>query len=665
MANSQNNDAEKKDSQALGFEALVGSSEKFKELQRECSVAVKLSLTGITNLVVKYEDPCLVDCFLKTCFKTKDLYKGTYEIDAVELQCGRPGQGLGIQYIDSLIFGTPEESEDSQGLASIPKTDAQTGKRKRKPDGFVNRREVLTGTFEDRLLVIKNIDYSEFCPNKPGVIDPRALWIFDNFRNPSIKKGCRLLLVTNKKLSFPFKVRTINFDPVDDFEARHIIDSFIRLYKSKKYKVDFSDSQKEQMVRKLCGLTYTEAGDALGESMSRSPNKDNSEKKIVDANRAVKNLRCKINRNFMEDAVGLTHLSPKPWEDYICPESSNFTYDVKKIVRDFNEINDLKIKQEEIIEASKKDKSLSDVGIVKNIEAIRARMPHVLILYGRGGVGKSAFPVHFAGLLDFDVWDFNIGASHSKWVGEGPERMREALAKISKATHLIVRIDEYDRAIGSTAASGQGMHEAHKQVEAEFMNWLQNSQEENFFVKNDIFLVLTTNHKENITGPLMRSGRADLVMDIADFDEKSMRESFLTAPRRMASRGVNVVDFSNMDNLQKAIEGLDLDRLVGIASRKGFTVRDVDMLILEMAAHNYYFKKNKQGIQWSTESFVKVLENSIGSARSEETSELVLGDRSLMEEKQEEIDAQLKFPFDEECSTECDIEAFTQKDAFE
>ena len=139
-------------------------------------------------------------------------------------------------------------------------------------------------------------------------------------------------------------------------------------------------------------------------------------------------------------------------------------------------------------------------------------------------------------LNDFDCWDFNIAASHSKWVGEGPQRMREALSRISKGSHLVVRIDEYDRAIGSTSGSGQGMHEAHKQVEAEFMNWLQNSQEENFLVNNDIFLVLTTNHKENITGPLMRSGRADLVIDISDFDEDSMRRAFLSAPRRMKNR---------------------------------------------------------------------------------------------------------------------------------
>ena len=38
------------------------------------------------------------------------------------------------------------------------------------------------------------------------------------------------------------------------------------------------------------------------------------------------------------------------------------------------------------------------------------------------------------------------------------------------------------------------------------------------FVKRNIFVVLTTNHKENITGPMLRSGRTDLVIDIEESD---------------------------------------------------------------------------------------------------------------------------------------------------
>ncbi|TRZ80663.1 AAA family ATPase [bacterium] len=654
----------KRDSQNISYVELVGNSNKFAKLKKELTVATKLSLTGITNLVTNYEDPYLVNCFLKTCWKASELYNETYDIDAVELQMGAPGQGNATAHLDSLIFGSPitEEDTDGLGVASFA-TDPQTGARQRKTDGFVNRKEVAIGEAKNKTLIIKNIDYCmDFFQKNPGEVDARSLPMFDNFRNPDIKCGCKIVLVTNEKLKFPFAIRTIELEPVDEFEANHIFCSFIRLYQRYNVEVIFSEAQKKQIIRKLCGLTYSEAGDAIAEAMSRSmspESKGSTEKKIISA-MVVRELREKINRSFMEKASGLTHLSPKPWEDYICPESSNFTDDVGKILRDFSEIETLK-EQSEVLSAENKDNTVLE----DDIEAIQTRIPHVIVLYGKGGVGKSAFPVHFADLLKFDVWDFNVGASHSKWIGEGAERMREALSKIDKASHVVVRIDEYDRAMGATDSSGQGMHQAHKQVEAEFMNWLQNSQEDNLFVKNNIFIVMTTNHKDNITGPLLRSGRADLVIDIDNFDEKSMMQTFKSAARRTKNRGVKMLGLGTQAKLEESIDKLDLNKLAELATAKHFTVRDIDMLLLEMAAHDYYFRKGQKGIQWTTENFVKVLECSSGSIKGDSTCELKLGDREVINGKVSDNNPQMRFAFDEECiGDDFNIDAFKNSDIF-
>ena len=639
----QNNEAIKS-TELIDLKSLIQQSKNFQRLKNELLVSTRLSLTGITNLVVNYEDPFVVDTFLRDCFKLQDLYNNTIDIDAIELQKGAPGSGNSSHWIDELIYGT-YETESKPENADIPeiKVDPQTGKRKRLPNGFVSRKVVQKPSdFKDKLLIIKNVDYClDFCQS-PGSIDARALWIFDNFRNVNVRKTCRLLLITNKPLVFPFKVMTVTLHPVDSDEANHVINSFISTYKNKNYTVSITKSQREQMVRKLSGLTYTQAGDALGSAIPWSETAPGS--KNISGALVLKKLRAKINQNFMEDGFGLTHLNPRPWEDYICPESSNFTYDVKKIMRDFKEIERLRTAAESAVKTGKDDDQYSNT-----IEAIQIRMPHIFVLYGKGGVGKSAFPIHLAGLLDFDVWDFNVNAIHSKWIGEGSKQMRETLKKITSTSHLIVRVDEYDRAMGASGESGDGMHEAHKQVESEFMNWLQNCQEDSLFVKNNIIVVLTTNHKENITGPLLRSGRADLVIDIDNFDAKSMKETFMTSARRMTNRGIKVLGYYTQDSLHKAIEKLDLDKLSELCTIKGFTVRDVETLIMEMAAHDYYYKLTGKGLQWNTETFLEVLENSQGSVRDSSTGELVLGDRQILmrqDSKEKEKDSHQQGNFD-------------------
>lgn len=1011
------NDQQVKKPAIDSYPSLVTKSEAFINFHAELVTTVNISTTGITNLVVDYEDPFLVKTFLRSCYNSSKLYNETVDVDAVELQQGAPGRGNASNFLDEMIYGTYKMlPPDPSGLGGPQfDIDKATGARKRNADGFLSRAAALNGTCKDKVLVIKNIDHSlDFCPNTPGCVQ-NSLWIFDNFRNPIVRKTMKLLLVSNIPLKFPFKIRRIHLPKVNDYEANHVIDSVLQLYQIKGYNIGFSDNQRTHICRKLTGLTYSESTDVIMAAISNScdevPDSAGVVQKIIDGKKVVKLLREKINSMLMEDSFGLTHLTPRPWEDYICAESSSFTYDVKKILRDFNEIKRL-TKIRDTLEKVHKDASATS----KTIEAIQIRMPHVMVLYGSGGVGKclgkgtkvlmfngdiknvedvkvgdklmgpdsmprnvlrttsgighlyrveqkngddyvcndkhilslqktpspsdkttdfisaedfvkkdknwrkyhngwktgvefseqslpidpywlglwlgdgtarkpqitvgdmdvettkwlenwakenglfiskthqngasalyfscrigsgvcktganhvrnglkklkllkkniasdnfvsgekhipeiylknssqnrlllmaglidsdgymtktgsiqftntnkrlaqdylylvrslgfkafwseaikgiksrnykvraytvtiggalsriptklprkqghdnpqkrslrctinvvpigegeyfgfeidgdkqfllgdftvthnSAMPIHLAGLLEFDVWDFNINATHSKWIGEGSERMRETLKKIAQATHIVVRVDEYDRGMGSTGEDGSGMHEAHKQVEAEFMNWLQNCQEDNLFVKNNIFIVMTTNHKENITGPMLRSGRSDLVIGIDNFDTKSMIEAFDSASRRMSHRGVKVVGFDGVNDLQNAINKLDKPRLAEIAMTKGFTVRDIDILVIEMAAHAYYKKVNGEGLEWNTENFVKVLERSQGSTRDNTTGELVIGDRFIYGKEDDKVvidDKQQYFSFfDKDPSNLNQLKIFDQK----
>ena len=630
------------DGSELTIKYMINNSNRYKSLIQTLKSTASLSITGITNFVVDHENPYLVDCILKQAFKQEQLFNGTVYIDAVELQHGRPGRGSSVRYLDELIYGTFQMID--KGGQQVPDVDPETGVLKRQANGLTNRKGLrLTGDEEclDKLLIIRNIDFClDFCKSEdPGVVDTRALMLLDRFRDPKYRLACGLILITNKPLNLPFSINTVEIKYCSNFEVRHFLNVYLKTFQAKNFDIQITESQVQQIVRKLSGMTYNQVGDILGYSFVRS--KSNGDKKSIDMVKVLKVMRKKVNSDFMNGGFGLTQLESRPWEDYICPSASNFTFDIKKLLRDFTEVDKLMVEQKSLKDKkkrTKKETGRSDV-ITDTIDQLRTRMPHVIILYGQGGVGKSAFPIHLAGLLDMDVWDFNINATHSKWIGQGSEQMRGSLNKISQSSHVIVRIDEYDRAIGSTNERGGGMHEAHKQVESEFMNWLQNAQEENLFVKNNIFVVMTTNHVQNITGPMLRSGRADLVIDIGSFDTASMKEAFETCARRMNNRGVSVLGFESAEDLQAEINALDLDQMSELATLKRFTVRDIEMLIIEMAAWRYYYEMepSDDGIPWTSESFVKVLEKSVGSVKDGSTGELILGDRYFHDEEPEDL----------------------------
>jgi len=619
---------------AKPYEQLVQSSEALQKEGRRLKTKVRSSMTGITNLVINYENHSLVKHFLNNVYHPEDLFRNTLEIDAVELQQGKPGKGLATEALDEMIYGSFIKEENSMGIPS-PVIDPQTGKRTRNTDGFVSRPEVLKDKFEDKVLIINNLDACmDFCRDI-GKVDLRSLPVLNQFRAPMVRRKCRLLLITNEPLELPFEVLRVDIPSVTSYEAENIVAELVKVFQNKEYVVKITETQKEQVCRKLAGLTYTQASESLMQSMIEN---SQDEEGHICFTRVLKNLRTKINEALMKTAEGISQISARPWEDYICPEDSNFTFDVQKLLRDFREISRINktIEDEENKDAN--DIDYDKVNFLQSlVDALEFRIPNVIVLHGKGGVGKSAFPVHLAGLLGFDAWDFNISASHSKWVGEGGERIRKSLKQIIKTSHVVVRVDEYDRAIGAEGSSGSEMHSAHKQVESEFMNWLQNNQEENVLGKRKIIMVLTTNHKENITGPLLRSGRADLVIDIGDFGPESIEEVFKTSARRLYNRGVKIIGYSNQEALQKSIDTLDIPRLAEICSKKGFTVRDVETLIIEMATHDYYTRRNndENGLLWNTDTFVDVLKESSGSIDTNNgtTKELELGDRVVIDKK--------------------------------
>lgn len=259
-------------------------------LKTELSIACKLSLSGITNFVTGYEDASIVDVVLQQCFESQYLYNQSINISAVELEKGEPKKGNAIKWLDDLIFG----SVDINIHDGSPIENPQHGCFVRRPNGFVNRREVIGQKALDKQLVIRDVDLSmEFC-TASGKITRQALPLFEKFRNPQVKKGCRILLVTRKPVIFPFKIRSVYMPKIDDVLAQDVINSFVALYTKSQYTININENQNKELLSLLKGHTYMEAGDHLGYAFSRSNIK--GERKI-DISKVIEEIKSLAGKN--------------------------------------------------------------------------------------------------------------------------------------------------------------------------------------------------------------------------------------------------------------------------------------------------------------------------------------------------------------------------------
>ena len=230
----------------MSYAALAEESVNFQHFRREVQVFSKMSISGITNVVVHYECPELVRLVLERAYPLEKLYRKRLDINAAYLT--NP-----VQSIASLLFGSPVPDGVWGSNMECP----------REEDGFCHRKGVLTGSCKDKTLVISGIDSPDFC-DENGAILRSALWIFNKFRNPRLKRGCHLVLVTNEKVIFPFSVARVYFPLVDEFEANHIINSFILLFKNANYSIEIKSNIEghealREIVSCLKGKTYAEA----------------------------------------------------------------------------------------------------------------------------------------------------------------------------------------------------------------------------------------------------------------------------------------------------------------------------------------------------------------------------------------------------------------------
>jgi cell division protease FtsH len=195
----------------------------------------------------------------------------------------------------------------------------------------------------------------------------------------------------------------------------------------------------------------------------------------------------------------------------------------------------------------------------KKFQALGARIPKGVLLFGPPGTGKTLLARAVAG--EAGVPFFSISGSDfvEMFVGVGASRVRDLFEQAKQASPCIIFMDEID-AVGRHRGAGMGGgHDEREQT----LNQLL-VEMDGFEMKDNIILIAATNRPDILDPALLRPGRFD-------------RQIMVDRPDRLGRKKILEVH-SRGKPLAKEI---DLDTLA--AGTPGFTGADLSNLINEAA----------------------------------------------------------------------------------
>ena len=143
-----------------------------------------------------------------------------------------------------------------------------------------------------------------------------------------------------------------------------------------------------------------------------------------------------------------------------------------------------------------------------------------VLLYGPPGTGKTLLAKAVANEADANFISIKGPELLSKWVGESEKGVREVFSKARENAPTVVFFDEID-AIAAERGSGGGDSNVGERVVSQLLTELDGLEE-----LEDVVVVATTNRKDLVDNALLRPGRLDKHVEVADPDEAARREIF-------------------------------------------------------------------------------------------------------------------------------------------
>jgi ATP-dependent 26S proteasome regulatory subunit len=170
--------------------------------------------------------------------------------------------------------------------------------------------------------------------------------------------------------------------------------------------------------------------------------------------------------------------------------------------------------------------------------------PRGVMLLGVQGCGKSLCAKAVASLWNLPLLRFDVGRMFSSLVGSSEENIRRAIQTAESVAPVILWIDEIDKALAGSAASGASDGGTSARVFGTILTWLSEKT-------SSVFVICTANDISHLPPELLRKGRLDEIFFV-DLPSPQERTEVLRIHLRKRSRDPSQFD---LDALARACEG--------------------------------------------------------------------------------------------------------------
>ena len=180
--------------------------------------------------------------------------------------------------------------------------------------------------------------------------------------------------------------------------------------------------------------------------------------------------------------------------------------------------------------------------------------PRGVMLLGVQGCGKSLCAKAVAKLWNLPLLRFDMGQMFSSLVGSSEENIRRAIQTAESVAPVILWIDEIDKALAGSAASGGSDGGTSARVFGTLLTWLSEKT-------SAVFAICTANDISHLPPELLRKGRLDEIFFVDLPTEKERIEIFqihLKKRRRDPGR----FDLADLARLSEGFSGAEIEEAI-------------------------------------------------------------------------------------------------------